>query len=360
MAQRTQTDSAGLLDWAVSTSTGNAWTQRVGALCQLPGLLSELGLDPESIVASAGLLPSSLDYPDNRIPYAAFGRLMANTAHESGRPDIGLLMGNLWTLEHMGLVGELMKHSATLGDALRTLAVYHRLNSDGGVVFLSKSKDFATLGYAVHQPMVDGIEHIYDGVMACGWNFIRALLGPHCSNLVKVVYARARPVDPLPYRNFFRAPMSFDSDHTALYLPKRMLDQPVPGTDPKIRRQLEAQVEAATTSDLLVRLRRALRLLLLTGEGSGDYVAQQLAMHRRTLHRRLKAQGTTFQQVLDEVRWDVSRQLLGHTRLSLGEVAGAIGYADASTFVRAFRRWSGTTPVKWREAQGGVRRARPT
>ena len=189
------------------------------------------------------------------------------------------------------------------------------------------------------------------GVMACGWNFIRELLGPQC-NPLKLVFARASPADSQPYRDFFRARLEFDSDHTALYLPKRALDQPVPGADPKIRRQLEAQVEAATATDLLVRLHRALRLLLISGEGSGDHVAEQLAMHRRTLHRRLKIQGTTFQQVLDGVRWDVSRQLLGHTRLPLAEVATAAGYADTSTFVRAFHRWSGTTPVKWRETQG--------
>jgi AraC-like DNA-binding protein len=352
MDMLTQTDKAGLLDWAVSTSAHKAWTQRVGALSLFPPLLRELGLDPESMLASAGLPLTCLEQPDNRIPYAAFGRLMATTARESGRPDVGLLTGKLWTLEHMGLLGRLIKHSPTLRDALRTLAVYHRLNSEGGVVFLNESKEVAALGYAIYQPMVDGVDCIYDGVMACGWNFIRELLGPHCSNLVSVVFARSQPVNPAPYRNFFRAPMSFDSDHTALYLPKRVLDQPVPGADPKIRRQLEAQVEAATASDLLVRLHRALRLLLLSGEGSGDHVAQQLAMHRRTLHRRLKALGTTFQQVLDDVRWDVSRQLLSHTRLSLAEVAASTGYADSSTFVRAFHRWSGTTPVKWREAQG--------
>lgn len=333
--------------WA---SAEEVWEQRVGGLSLLPRLLRELDLDAQALCVSAGLSPTDLDQPGNRIPYAAFGRLLAASAREAGRPDFGLLTGQLWTLEHMGLVGPLMKHSPTLGDALRTLAVYHRLNSEGGTVFLSESKELAALGYAVHQPRVDGIEYIYDAVIACGWNFIRELLGPHCSSLSKAVFARSRPADLQPYRTCFRAPMSFDSDHTALYLPKRALDLPIPGADPKIRRQLEAEVAAATASDLRVRLHRALRLLLLAGGSSGDFVAQQLSMHRRTLNRRLKAQGTTFQQVLDGVRWDISRQLLGHTQLSLGEVASATGYADTSTFVRAFHRWSGTTPVKWREA----------
>ena len=130
-----------------------------------------------------------------------------------------------------------------------------------------------------------------------------------------------------------------------------MLEQPVPGADPEIRRALEAKIEAATAGDLIVRLHRALRLLLLNGDSAGDDVAQQLSLHRRTLNRRLKAQGTTFQKVLDGVRWEISRQLLGTTNISLDDVVAATGYADTSTFVRAFHRWSGTTPAKWREGQ---------
>lgn len=251
----------------------------------------------------------------------------------------------------MGLLGQLMRHSPTLGDALRTLAVYHRLNSEGGAVFLLTDNDTATLGYAIFQPMFEGVEHFYDAVMACGCNYIRELLGPDW-NPLRVVFARTRPVDPQPYRDFFRARLQFDSDHTGLQLPRRLLDRSLAGADPAVRRALQAKIEAATATDLVVRLHRALRLLLLHGDSSGDHVAQQLTLHRRTLNRQLKAQGTTFREVLDGVRWEISRQLLANTRLALQEVAAATGYADVSAFVRAFHRWSGTTPAKWRSSQG--------
>lgn len=345
-----QTDSTQLLAWAAGTVADKQWTQRVGALCELPDLLSRFGLEATSLLAKAGLPPSALDDPDNTIPYAAAARLLVSSAHAADCAHLGLLAGQVWTLEYMGLVGQLMRHSRTFGEALRTLAVYQRLNSEGGTAYLSKTGEAVVLGYAVYQPNVSGIEYVHDTVMASGWNLIHELIGPH-AKLLKVVLARPRPADPQPYRDYFGARVQFDSDHTGLYLSQRLLKQPVPGADPQLRRQLEAQVQAATATDLLVRLHRALRLLLLTGEGSGDFVAQQLSMHRRTLHRRLQAQGTTFQQVLDAVRWEISRQLLRHTVLPLGKVAAATGYADTSTFVRAFHRWSGTTPAKWRAAQ---------
>lgn len=335
------------------------WTQRVGGLALMPALLTGLGVDPRDALVRAGPSADALGDPSSRIPYAAFGRLLAVSAGAAECPHFGLLVGQVWTLEHLGLVGQLMKHSPTVGDALRTLAVYHRLNSEGGTVYLVEDADVATLGYAVHQPWVDGIEHIYDAVLACACNQIRELLGPHW-NPLRVVCGRATPRDDRPYRDVFRTRLQFDGNHSTMHLPKHLLTQPIPGANRTIRHQLEQQVAAATDTDLLVRLHRALRLLLLSGSGSGDHVAQQLWMHRRTLHRRLTAHGTTFQQVLDDVRWDLARQLLGNPNISLTEVALTTGYADASTFVRAFRRWSGTTPIKWREAHASRGRSLAT
>ncbi len=329
------------------------WTQRVGALSLVPGLLRQLGLDPETLLASASLPPTALDHPDNRVSYSAVGRLLTESARQAGRPEFGLLAGQLWSLDHMGLLGQLIRHSATLGEALRTLSVYHRLNSEGGAVFLRRDGDTVTLGYAIFQPNYEGVGESYDAVMACACNFVRELVGAHWHPL-KVVLARAQPADLRPYREFFRAHVRFDSDHTGLQIPRRLMNRPLAAADPGVRRALQAQIEAATATDLVVRLHRALRLLLLYGDSSGDHIAQQLAMHRRTLNRRLQAQGTTFQEVLDGVRWEISRQLLANTGVPLKEVAAAAGYADTSVFVRAFRRWSGTTPARWRERANGA------
>jgi AraC-like DNA-binding protein len=86
----------------------------------------------------------------------------------------------------------------------------------------------------------------------------------------------------------------------------------------------------------------------LAEAASGDEVAKQLSMHRRTLDRRLKTEGTTFQEVLDEVRFEAACQLLDTARIPITEIAATLGYAETSAFSRAFRRWSGTTPLERR------------
>ena len=329
-------------------------TQRVGALSLVPKLLREHGVDPVAVLAHAGLPANALDDIDARLPYRAVGRMLAEAAGASNLPHFGLLAGALWTIRHMGPMALPLRHCATLGDALRTLTVYQRLNSEGGTAFLVELGDSMVVGYAIYESNVEGVPQIYDVVMALAYRLITELLGTPWRPR-EVTFARSQPADPEPYRELFRAPLRFDRPHTALHLPGGLLDQPIPGADPNTHKLLLAQLEAATAPHLILGLRRALRLLLLHGNSSGDDVAHALDLHRRTLNRRLKAQGTTFQAILDDVRREVAMQLLRDTGVALDDVALATGYADPSTFVRAFRRWSGTTPAKWRE---DARRAR--
>ncbi len=85
-------------------------------------------------------------------------------------------------------------------------------------------------------------------------------------------------------------------------------------------------------------------------------IAQALAIHRRTLNRRLSAEGTTFQKVLDQVRCAVAKELLGDSDISIAEIAALLKYADYVSFTRAFKRWTGASPGAWRKAaRGGSR-----
>ena len=98
----------------------------------------------------------------------------------------------------------------------------------------------------------------------------------------------------------------------------------------------------------LVALRGALCAGLLRKDVSGDDAARHLHLHRRTLNRRLKEAGTTFRQVLDQVRFELAREMLSDPGLHIAEIAARLGYRMPSSFTRAFRRWSGSSPDHWR------------
>jgi AraC-like DNA-binding protein len=101
--------------------------------------------------------------------------------------------------------------------------------------------------------------------------------------------------------------------------------------------------------DVVGRIRRLLRATVTTRRSSIDDAATTLRISTRTLKRRLAAAGTTFQQLRDEVQFELACQLLRDTTIPTGQIASIVGYSESSAFNRAFRRWAGVPPAEWRQ-----------
>lgn len=327
------------------------WMQRVGAFTALPRLIRQFGVDPAVVLRSAGLDAGMLAEPEQRIPFSAFMAVLGCAAEQTGCPHFGLLAGRMSGLAELGVVGQLVRHSPTVGRALDALTMYQQLNSEGGLAFLLKRGDFVDLGYGIYHTGTFGTAQIYDSAIAMGMNIMTELCGPSWRPY-EVLLAHARPRDVAQYRAFFKVMPHFDAEYSALRFPVRDLTHGVLGADPERYRQAQLLARRAGTPDMMQAVYRALRLLMLDNRHSGDDLAQMLAMHRRTLNRRLKAEGTTFQRVLDEVRFDIARDLLENTNVPLDDIAATLGYAAVTPFMRTFRRWSGTTPGQWRRSRG--------
>jgi AraC-like DNA-binding protein len=323
-------------------------SQRASLLGELRDLLRELGFNPSEVIAGLDVEIDALHPLEYRIPFAAIGHRLNECAVKTGCPHFGLLLGQRARLSHLGLPGQMAFHSSSLGEAIRNFAVYQHLNSQGMVTFLLEKDGVATLGAVVYQKGVEHVEQIYDLNVATMLSLIREVCGARWRP-DEVRLSHQKPSDVGPYRRFFQAPCKFNSDRTALVFPSKILDHRLLTADPKQLRILETQARARDDLSLASGLRRTLRVLLL-GEGvSTDQVARILAMHRRTLNRRLKSESTTFKALLDEARFEAACQLLDSTHLPITEIAASLGYSETSAFGRAFRRWSGITPIQRRQ-----------
>jgi AraC-like DNA-binding protein len=333
--------------WSAAPEVRQIWTQRVGAFVALPQLIRQLGGNPATVLAGAGIDPGDLDHPDSKVPYATFVNVLAIAAEATGCPHFGLLAGRLFRLSQLGTLGELMRHSGTVGRALDALTVYQHINSEGGLAFVLKRGDFVDLGYAMYHPTTLGAAQMYDAVLAAAMNFMMELCGPTWRPY-EVFLAHAKPHDIAQHRAFFKVAPRFDAEFCALRFHAGDLALAVDGADSASYRRAESLARRAGPPDFLQQVYRGLRRLMLENRHSGDDLAQALAMHRRTLNRRLKAEGTTFQRVLDDVRFEVARDLLSNPNVRLDDVAATLGYAAVTPFMRTFRSWSGTTPGQWR------------
>jgi AraC-like DNA-binding protein len=331
-------------------ATADEHYQRVGGLVVIPGLLREIGGDPIVILPRAGLEMSALDHVENRIPYASMGRLFHECALATGCPHFGFLTYQRVRLWHLGLPGELMRYSATLRAGLQAFVSYQHLNNQGMATFLLEDQRIASLGCAVFQKLAEFVDQIYDAFLAVACNIMRELWGSRWAP-EEVHFSRTRPADVGAYRRFFRAPCRFDRERTAIFFPTALLNEPMPEANPEQLRRLEQQAQTVGKGELLPRLHRALRILLLSGRVSAQEVAALLFLHRRTLSRRLQDQGTNFQHVLDEIRFETACQLLDNTQLPLTDIAAFLGYSESSAFTRAFRRWCGVAPSRRRRTE---------
>lgn len=324
---------------------------RLGPLMGLPGLLREMGQDPEAVIQSAAVDARLFEDPENVIDFPRAGRLLARCAACTARPDFGLLLGRSAGLDALGVVGLLVRHSPDAGTALRNLALRLLIHDRGAVPIFQVEGGQVLLGYSIYQPRVEGTRQIYDLALCIGRNIMRTLCGPswHADG-VRLPYRR--PAETGAYRSFFQAPVYFDAERAVLVFSINVLRCPVQGADPVIYKALEERVAALEkqgVGDIVAQVRRVLRNLLFSGRGSIDEVAGIFEVHKRTLNRRLREYGLTFQELVEETRYHIARQMLRETDLAVVDVAAVLDYADAAAFTRAFRRWSGTTPAAWRK-----------
>jgi AraC-like DNA-binding protein len=335
-------------------------TVRIGTALGLLKVLQSMGEDPIRLLVEAGADLALFDNPENWISYAERNLWVAHCVERTGCRHLGLLAGQLNDLHSLGLVGLLVKYSPDVESALRSLVRYFHLHVRGAVTTLDVEGRSAMFGFESYVPGAVANDQIEDAALASAFNILRALCGPDW-NATEVRFAHRKPEEVRPFREFFRAPLLFDDEQNAVVFHSSWLRHRLPEDDPDLRRLLEKQVEALEVKfgdEFPERVRSILRTALVTDHGGADQIASLFSMHSRTLHRRLNAAGTSFRELVDEIRFEIASQMLAETDTDVSQVAAVLNYADSSAFTRAFRRWSGTTPAQWRIRQNRKRTAR--
>lgn len=324
---------------------------RIGPFRSMRSVLRELGHDPDALLRAGGLDPAIFDDPDRRIAFRTAADLIRRAAQQCGREDFGLLIGERFGFDDLGLLGQLMWRARRVDEALHDLNRFLHIQDRGSVTFVRPVKDgVVSLGYSILDADPPGTGLVYDLVMVIGLRLMRTLAGPGFRAL-EVWLPHVAPRRQAPYRRVFGAPLMFDAPRAEIHFAADWLQAPLAGADAAQHELVQRAVRAAEAgmpTGLAGRTRAVVRALLLGGNASAAHIAASLGLHERTLRRRLAAEGESLQDMLAQARYEVARQLLRETRLGLQDIADALGYAEASVFVRAFGGWAGITPGQWR------------
>lgn len=321
----------------------------VAPIHALGKLIRSLGGDPNAVFRPMKIDERVLAEPDGVLPIAIRGELMERATQETGCEHFGLLLGAQSGIRELGTAGQLMLELSNVGLALEVFAALWSLHNPAVVVYFRRSGDQATLGYAVVDGNIPGMPQLQDGAMAVALNIMRAMLGADWRP-TGVSLMRHEPRDSAVYAHFFGANCRFNAIRSELIFPATTLDIRLKNRDAKGAGHAQPLAGDHGWSGYV---KRVVYRLLLQGECSQKRVAAALGISDRTLVRKLANGGETYQQLLEAARFSISRTMIRETNLTFAEIAAGLGYNEASSFTRAFQRWSGMPPSQWRKLKTG-------
>lgn len=320
-------------------------------------LVNELNINWDSFCRSNQLKPVRLD--DGATELLAQDELLLQqgfvelTAQQ--RPILWFDVGLRYRSIKYGALGLAMMTARTLGEALQIACRYQALTYSliNYRFATAENGSCALIGSSGELPA-----HLHDFTQHRDLGAIRTLIADLMAGemrLEKVTVAAPPPGNWTDVRCHFPCPVEFNADRTQWIFLPGSVDKPLPLADCELLTLYssrcdamlgKAQADAPLKSRLATLLGRADSAILSAGEA-----ARHLALSERTLHRRLADEGTRFSAMVDEARYHRARVLLADRRMTIETIAFAIGFAEPSSFSRAFKRWSGMGALEYRRSK---------
>ncbi len=321
----------------------------IGTLVLLQEAARELGADADASLRAVGVDPLSARFAMTPVPLRVAGRALVHARRLTGCEHFPALAGARAKFGNAGLVPFLVMRERFVRDAIVDLARFLRIWFRGFHLSLEVAN-----GWARFVILVSGV---FEGRAELS-TFFAAAMNRHLQTIIgsgwkatRVLLEQARPTDARPYRQVFGAAVVFGSSQAVIEFPAGVLDVRRETTDEHLTDLLRQQLiglEASGPASLKEEVQRVIELLLPCGDCTIERVAGLFSMHRKTLHGRLAAQGTTFKNELAAARRACAERLLAERQMPVAEVASALGYKDPVNFTRAFRAWYGVPPNTWR------------
>jgi AraC-like DNA-binding protein len=321
------------------------WVNTVIAAAQ------RLAVTPNALLAAAGIPAKALTW--ERWPIDYITRLWRAAEDCTGDPGFGLKVGASVSPASINVVGFTLQSAATLREAIVLVQKYQRLISDGGRFQMLTGSTTTWLVYHPRQGELAFSPHQIEAVLSAVMSIAGWVTGKTLHPL-QAQFSQA-PLGPLKgYHEVFACPVEFEQAFSGLLVDNAELDRPLPQADPQLA-QVHEQYTAARLAALgihsisAIAVRQWLSTRLGPQMPRRAQVARALGVSERTLARRLAEQGQTFEGLLDDVRREYALQAVAAPTQALADIAQTLGFAESSTFYRAFQRWTGMPPGRWRK-----------
>lgn len=315
-------------------------------------LLEEYGVDPEPLFRTSGIAPEMLKRPNARLPAQACNAAWLRASSRIADPSFGVKFGLHWHPSMFGPLGYAWLASTSLRTALGRLARYTDLVLERGAVEVTDLRGGDVMVTLTYRGIPFTLPALADALLSLVMRLCRLNCGD-AVNPTRVTLFHSAPPDPGSYFTYFRCPIDFDADGDSLTLAKSVVDAPLPSANAHLAHLNDQEVIrylALLNRDRVTdRVQAAIIEQLASGGVSSETVAKALHISNRTLHRQLQSEGTTFKDVLENTRRKLAEVYLTDGSINLTQIAFMLGFAEPSSFTRAYRRWTGHAPSAARD-----------
>ncbi|MFL6256304.1 MAG: AraC family transcriptional regulator [Pyrinomonadaceae bacterium] len=320
------------------------------------------GADRRTLIARSQLRPEDLKDQDNRIPLANYLALLKAGIDLCNEPALALLFGEAVRLQDISLVGLIGVAFDNVESVRRQVNRYAPLTLDAddgrtadAAEFVHENGDVwlkSTSDIYIANPLLTEAAFARS---VCGARALAASM-PNFANLSfpkAIRFTHAEPSYRAEYDRIFGVPLFFNSHMNALQVDEALLKMKLPRTNPYLSEVLSTRAEELLKSlemskTMRGRVENLLIPILHTGEASMDMIAIRLGLSRQTLFRKLKAEGITFEKVLDDLRHKLALHYLNGKKVPVNQTAYLVGFSEPAAFSRAFKRWTGSSPRMFR------------
>jgi AraC-like DNA-binding protein len=309
-------------------------------------------IDAADILRGTGLKLTDLDDDETWISYRQTMRIVDNAYQLTGREDLGLEVGFAEDMSSLGILGYAMASCDTVGEALSVGAKYSRTTQNLCDLKLVDENRQLRL-YAATPFLLSSRQYRFaiEELFASIVHFVHILSGKEVYP-ERVEWSYADPGYPVAYQQVFHCPLIFDSAENCLVLRHSTCALPIPQGNRFNARMgekmcLEILRKFVGEDDLATRTRQI--ILQTPGQMPSEAdMAGSLAVSGRTLRRKLGELGTSYRQLTDEVRSELAQHYLRDSGFTVEHVSHLLGYTETTNFRRAFKRWTGVSPRKYR------------
>jgi AraC-like DNA-binding protein len=309
-----------------------------------------VGLEPYRMVEAFGLPRACLHEPDLKFSLRVIIRLLEASAKAAKIDNFGLRLSERRLLSNLGPVGLMAREQPTVRKAIETLARYIGLHSDGIIVRLEERNDSLVINPVVAIRRSVPMRQMTELSVGVTFRILRIFLGDAWKPQV-VSFTHGPPRSREVHVRIFGSRTEFGQDFNGIVCRVRDLDKPIPASDPVMARYIKQYLEligARTNTTASDKVREFVWMLLPAGHCSIEHVAHHMGVDRRTIHRRLRNEGTTFSSIVEDVRTETVGRYLEDPNRPLYLITQMLGFSALSAFSRWFQDRYGSSASQWR------------